>query len=354
MRWTEATNVRSGPGTDKPKVASIGAGETVQVLSVSAAASGFYWAQTARGWVAFYVVASAAWWVSAEPGQGELCADLETWPAGLDAPPGSTAWGVLTTVGADKATVQRMIDIVHGAGRTPALTVVMDASMAAAFDDQAYVIWRPWPDCPAMLDDVAASVRARLDYIDVVTLHRSFDALQLTNECLWPSPGYLNAWTLEALRQARTRYPSKAIIPWVFAPGTFEQSWVPLIEPALADMAAHGDLFGLNLYPARAGVPLSTRDAWTIWTTWRYEIIRAQMEPGADPCFAVTEAGAGDGNMALTPGDVAGFAARIDGDVCVVTLWHLSPESPEGPWPLANLWDRARAIFDAIVASVDG
>jgi len=263
-----------------------------------------------------------------------------------------TAWGVLTTVGADKATVQKMIDIVQGAGRTPALTVVMDASMAAAFNGSAYVIWRPWPDCPSFDATPAASVRARLDYIDIVTRFSDFDALQITNECLFPSPQYLNLWTLEALRQGRERWPGKVLIPWVFAPGVFEPSWVPLIRPALADMAAHGDLFGLNLYPARAGVPLSTRDAWTIWTTWRYEMIRAQMEAGAAPCFAVTEAGAGDGNMALTPGDAAGFASGIDGDVCVVTLWGLFPPDPPGPWPLANLWDRVGTVFSAVVAAL--
>lgn len=264
-----------------------------------------------------------------------------------------TAWGVLTTVGADKATVQKMIDIVAGAGREPALTVVMDASMAAAFDDRAYVIWRAWPDCPAMLDDVAASVQARLDYIDQVTRHDSFDALQLSNECLWPSPGYLNAWTLAALDQARARWPGKAIIPWVWAPGTFKLDWLPVIRPALVEMRKHGDLFGLNLYPARAGVPLSTRDLWTIWTTWRYEMIRALMEPGADPCFAVTEAGAGDGNMALTPGDAGAFAAGIDGDVCVATLWHLSPADPPGPWPDANLLDRVRVVFEAVSQALE-
>lgn len=56
--------------------------------------------------------------------------------------------------------------------------------------------------------------------------------------------------------------------------------------------------------------------------------------------------------MALTPGDAAAFARQIDGEVCVVTLWHLSPGSPEGPWPLANLWDRVEAMFRAVTKAL--
>ncbi|WP_162909613.1 SH3 domain-containing protein [Aggregatilinea lenta] len=297
----EGSMIRAGAGTGYVATGSATAGEPLEISRV-VADSAYAWGQHDRGWTALYTLSESAWRVGVWGSEGETCLDVPGWTeVGLDVPPYATAWGVLTTVGADKATVQEMVDIVKGAGRMPALTVVMDASMAVAFDDQAYVIWRPWPDCPEMLDDVAASVQARLDYVDLVTRHSGFDALQLTNECLWPSPSYLNAWTLEALRQAWTRWPGKQIIPWVWAPGTFQIEWLPTLRPALMDMAAHGDLFGLNLYPARVGVPLSTRDAWTIWTTWRYEMIQAQFEPGADPCFVVTEAGAGDGNMPLTP-----------------------------------------------------
>lgn len=54
--------------------------------------------------------------------------------------------------------------------------------------------------------------------------------------------------------------------------------------------------------------------------------------------------------MALTPGDAAAFARRVDGRVCVVTLWHLS--QPGGVWPEANLWASARAVFEAIAGAV--
>ena len=348
----ENSMVRAGPGETYAATGSVYAGDPLEIVAATIGGN-YVWGQHTRGWTALYTRSASTWRVGIWGSEGETCLDVPGWTAaGLGIPPYATAWGVLTTVGADKATVQKMIDIVAGAGRTPALTVVMDASMAAAFDDRAYVIWRAWPDCPTMLDDVAASVRARLDYIDQVTRHDSFDAIQLSNECLWPSPSYLNAWTLDALDQARARWPGKTIVPWVWAPGTFELDWLPMIKPALADMAAHGDLFGMNLYPARAGVPLSTRDLWTIWTTWRYEMIRALMEPGADPCFAVTEAGEGDGNMALTPGDAGAFAAGIDGDVCVATLWHLSPADPPGPWPAANLWDRIGVVFEVVAGAI--
>ncbi|HML22081.1 MAG TPA: hypothetical protein PKD09_10545 [Aggregatilinea sp.] len=348
----ENSMIRSGPSEAYAAVGSVYASDPLTIVAV-ATGGNYVWGQHARGWTALYTRSESAWRIGVWGSEGEACLDVPGWTAaGLGVPPYATVWGVLTTVGADKATVQKMIDIVAGAGRTPALTVVMDASMAAAFDAQAYVIWRAWPDCPAMLDDVAASVRARLDYIDQVTRHSSFDALQLTNECAWPSPSYLNAWTLEALSQARARWPDKTIIPWVWAPGTFDLEWLPVIRPALAEMAAHGDLFGLNLYPARAGVPLSTRDLWTVWTTWRYEMIRVLMEPGADPCFAVTEAGAGDGNMALTPGDAGAFVAGIDGDVCVVTLWHLSPADSPGPWSKANLSGELKRLTESIMLTL--
>ena len=79
-------------------------------------------------------------------------------------------------------------------------------------------------------------------------------------------------------------------------------------------------------------------------------MIRAVMPSDAAPCFAITEAGAGDGNMRLTPSDAAAFVRQIDGNVCVVTFWHLSPLDPPGPWPLANIADSYRVVFNAIAA----
>ena len=69
-----------------------------------------------------------------------------------------------------------------------------------------------------------------------------------------------------------------------------------------------------------------------------------------EPLFYISEAGAGMGNTALTPGDAAAFASRVDGDVAVVTYWHLSV--PSGAWPDANLWDRVRTVFSAVVAAL--
>lgn len=348
-----ALKLRSGPGTTYGQIGTVASAERVLVLDVVFVDVGSRtdeWAHVRR--------TSATGASANQEGymailyNNEALADYTDYDACLEVrfPEPETAYGLTVTVGADKATARQMVDIVAGAGREPALVVVMDVSMAAAFNDSAYVIWRPWPDCPSFDATPADSVRTRLDYIDAVTRFDDFDALQISNECIYPSPQYLNLWTLEALKQARLRYPGKTIIPWVFAPGVFEPSWVPALHDALADMAAHGDMAGLNLYPARANVPLSTRDAWTVWTTWRYELIDAVMEPDAMPCWAITEAGAGDGNMALTPADAAAFVRQIDGDVCVVAFWHLSP--PGGAWPDANLWDRVSVVFGAVVAAL--
>jgi hypothetical protein len=237
-----------------------------------------------------------------------------------------------------------------GGGRGPPLTVVLDGSIAQAFDDRALIIWRIWPDCPSFADPPVQAAQKRHQLAVALTPHGYFDAIQLTNECVFPSADYLIAYTAESLRLARSQWPGKVIVPWVWSSGAIPLDWLPAMRPLLRDMKQHGDWFGVNCYPVRDGVPLSQVDPWTDWTTWRWRMAQAAIPDEDEPRFYISEAGAGEGNMALTPGDAAAFARRADGAVAAVTYWHLSP--PGGAWPNANLLDCVRMVFEAVVGAV--
>lgn len=348
-----ALKLRSGPGTSYAQIGTIANAERVLVLDVVFVDVGSRtdeWAHVRRtnatgaskdqvGYMAIFYAGDE---LASYP-DPDACLEVRF-------PPPETAYGALVTVGADKATINDMVSIVEGAGRKSALTIVLDGSIAQTFYGRALIIWRIWPDCPSFSDPPATAAQKRHALAVALTPHNYFDAIQLLNECVFSDSAYLVAYTRESLRLAHAQWPGKVIVPWVWSSGAIPLNWLDDMRPLLHEMRVSSDWFGVNSYPVRDNIPLSQVDPWTDWTTWRFRMAQAAIPDEDEPLFYISEAGAGMGNMALTPGDAAAFASRVDGDVAVVTYWHLSP--PGGAWPLANLWDRVRTVFGAVVAAL--
>lgn len=339
-----AINERVEPRTNAPKTSTspIPAGSTVKVLEVQTA-EGYLWGRNAFGW--FVLREGASWWVDGLEGATELCKDVPGWPAGLE-PPAPIARGmpgIWVGPGANRDELITFGVRVKAAGQQPAATVYGEPDAATILYAQGWhVALRAAgaPDCPEM--DLAPAQSAQRFVTAVLDdVGTRAHAVVLTNECAWPSAVYARDWVRAAAVAAAER-GVRALVPIVWNPGAPELDWVPVIAEAYRD-AKIALLWGVNLYPARPGVPLSARGE-TLWTTWRYELYRWQL--GGVPIVA-TEYARGDGSEPPEFGDVRTWWGVARGQLLWATAWYAA--MPLGHWHGANLRGRLADLAAALL-----
>lgn len=339
-----AINERTGPSVSAPKTATspVPAGSTVKVLEVQTA-EGYLWGRNAFGW--FVLREGASWWVDGLEGATELCKDVPGWPAGLE-PPAPIARGmpgIWVGPGANRDELITFGVRVKAAGQQPAATVYGEPDAATILYAQGWhVALRAAgaPDCPEM--DLAPAQSAQRFVTAVLDdVGTRAHAVVLANECAWPSAVYARDWVRAAAVAAAER-GVRALVPIVWNPGAPELDWVPVIAEAYRD-AKIALLWGVNLYPARPGVPLSARGE-TLWTTWRYELYRWQL--GGVPIVA-TEYARGDGSEPPEFGDVRTWWGVARGQLLWATAWYAA--MPLGHWHGANLRGRLADLAAALL-----
>ncbi len=338
--------LRAAPTIAAPVVGLV-ENRTVQAVYEWRENAGYLWARTADGW---FAARQTSWWVHGIEGQSEMCVDVPGWPGGL-APPeplvrAGTAWGVWAGPGASTAEVLEMIAELQAAGVQPAVTVYGANELGRrAHEAGALVLARPWlGDHPPYTLSAAESARAWVDKAALNLGAGWYDCVVLSNEPIYPSWAYARDWIAAAIARADER-GMRCVVPVVWAPGHPDLAAVDVLRGAYAG-AAIQVYWGLNLYPVEAHMALAERNAWTQYTTWRYELY----EPPAP--VVVTEFARGDGAQRADMADIARWVDAVDGEFAAATAWYVAGPSGLGHWPDAVLWGRLVELAGVIVGAI--
>ena len=340
-----AINERTAPSTSAARTATspIPAGSLVAVTEFTSA-EGYLWAHDAYGW--FVVRQGTTWWVTFTASSLEWCLELPGYPSGVQPPnPIVRALpGVWAGPGSNRDELLRFGAQVRAAGQ-PAATVYGEPYTAELLLANGwFVLLRAAAvaDCPDFdIDPTVSAQRFTTSVLDAVGVRAQ--AIVLANECGWPSAEWLRDWIAAAAEVAAER-GVRALVPVVWNPGSPELDWVPVLAPVYKD-ARIVLAWGMNVYPARENTALATRDGFTVWTTWRYEMYRHHLR--GVPVI-VTEYARGDGSEPPDFADIAAWWSLARVQVEVATAWYVSGPAGLGHWKNANLAGRLSELAAAL------
>lgn len=341
-----AINERTAPSASAPKTATspIPAGSIVKVFEF-VSAEGYLFARNEFGW--FVTRQGTTWWVYGVSGATELCQDVPGWPPGL-APPADLVRGlpgVWAGPGANRDELLRFGAQTKAAGVQPAATIYGEPYTAELLLANGwFVLLRAAAvaDCPDFdIDPTVSAQRFTTSVLDAVGVRAQ--AIVLANECGWPSAEWLRDWIAAAAEVAAER-GVRALVPVVWNPGSPELDWVPVLAPVYKD-ARIVLAWGMNVYPARENTALATRDGFTVWTTWRYEMYRHHLR--GVPVI-VTEYARGDGSEPPDFADIRTWWGLVRSQVDVATAWYVSGPPGLGHWIAANLAGRLADLAAAL------
>lgn len=339
-----AINERTAPSTSASRTATspIPAGSLVAVTEF-ASAEGYLWTRNAFGW--FVVRQGTTWWVTFTEATLEWCLELPGYPSGAQPPnPIVRALpGVWAGPGANRDELLRFGAQVRAAGQ-PAATVYGDAYTAELLLANGWFVMRravSVPDCP---DTALPAEISAASFIGKVVAAEGTRAQVIigANECAWPSANYTRDW-IRAAVQTAAAHSVRALVPVVWNPGAPELDWVPVLAEAYRD-APIVAVWGMNVYPARPSTGLAVRDAYTQYTTWRYELYRHHL---SGVPIIVTEYARGDGSEPPDIADIHAWWSLARYQVDVATAWYVSGAGL-GHWPLANMAGRLAELAAAL------
>lgn len=338
-----AINERTKPSTAAPKTSTspIPAGSVVAITEVIQA-EGYWWARNAFGW--FVVRQGAEWWVYLVSGYEEWCRAIPGWPADSQPPTlASGSPGVWIGPGANRDELLAFGAALKAAGYQPAAVVYGDDGT------REVLLARGWQvaaravtvaDCPNMSLPPDQSAASFISQVVSATGTRA-QAIIAANECAWPSASWLAAWIQAAGRYALA-LGVRALVPVVWNPGAPQLEWVAVLAPVYKT-APIALLWGVNIYPARAQSGLQVRDEFTRYTTWRWQLYHAVLEPVP---LVVTEFARGDGSEPPDWQDIAGWWRAVRGAVLWAAAWY---DGTLGQWQDANLRGRLSDLARAFV-----
>jgi len=341
-----AINERTAPSASAPKTATspIPAGSIVKVFEF-VSAEGYLFARNEFGW--FVTRQGTTWWVYGVSGATELCQDVPGWPPGL-APPADLVRGlpgVWAGPGANRDELLRFGAQTKAAGVQPAATIYGEPYTAELLLANGwFVLLRAAgvPDCPDMTLSPVVSAEQFTNAV-VNEVGRQSHALVGANECTWPSATWARDWVRAAAQTAAGR-GVRALVPIVWNPGAPELDWVPVLAPAYRD-APIVVIWGVNTYPVRVGTGLAVRDAYTQYTTYRYELYRHHLR-GVP--IVITEYARGDGSEPPDFADIRTWWGLVRSQVDVATAWYVSGPPGLGHWIAANLAGRLADLAAAL------
>lgn len=340
-----AINERIAPSISAARTPSspIPAGSLVAVTEFTSA-EGYLWSRNAFGW--FVVRQGTSWWVTFTAATLEWCLELPGYPPGV-LPPNPIVRalpGVWAGPGANRDELLRFGAQVRAAGQ-PAATVYGDAYTAELLLANGWFVMRravSVPDCP---DTALPAEISAASFIGKVIAAEGVRAQVIVgaNECAWPSAVYARDWVRAAVQTAAER-GVRALVPIVWNPGAPELDWVPVLAPAYRD-APIVVIWGVNTYPVRVGTGLAVRDAYTQYTTYRYELYRHHLR-GVP--IVITEYARGDGSEPPDFADIRTWWGLVRSQVDVATAWYVSGPPGLGHWIAANLAGRLADLAAAL------
>ena len=340
-----AINERTAPSASAPKTATspIPAGSIVKVFEF-VSAEGYLFARNEFGW--FVTRQGTTWWVYGVSGATELCQDVPGWPPGL-APPADLVRGlpgVWAGPGANRDELLRFGAQVRAAGQPASLVYGEPYTAELLLANGWFVLLRAAgvPDCPDMTLSPVVSAEQFTNAV-VNEVGRQSHALVGANECTWPSATWARDWVRAAAQTAAGR-GVRALVPIVWNPGAPELDWVPVLAPAYRD-APIVVIWGVNTYPVRVGTGLAVRDAYTQYTTYRYELYRHHLR-GVP--IVITEYARGDGSEPPDFADIRTWWGLVRSQVDVATAWYVSGPPGLGHWIAANLAGRLADLAAAL------
>ena len=348
-----AINERKAPSTSaaRTEFSPIPAGSMVAVFEFRTA-EGYLWAKNWSGqdWAWFVVrqLSPASWWVTFTAATLEWCLELPGYPSGVQPPnPIVRALpGVWAGPGANRDELLRFGVQVRAAGQ-PAATVYGEPYTAELLLANGwFVLLRAAtaPDCPEM--DIAPATSAQrftTRVLDALGANARAQVVVLANECALPSAAWARDWVRAAAQTAAGR-GVRALVPIVWNPGAPELDWVPVLAPAYRD-ASIVVIWGVNTYPVRVGTGLAVRDAYTQYTTWRYELYRHHLR-GVP--IVMTEYARGDGSEPPDFADIRAWWGLARLQVDVATAWYVSGPPGLSHWIAANLTGRLTDMATAL------
>ena len=340
-----AINERTGPSATAPRTpySPIPAGSIVKILEV-AEADGYLWARNYSGW--FVIRQGTVWWVYGVSGATELCDEIPGWPVGLPPPDPlvRASPGVWVGPGANRDELLRFGAQVRAAGQPASLVYGEPYTAELLLANGWFVLLRAAgvPDCPDMTLSPVVSAEQFTNAV-VNEVGRQSHALVGANECTWPSATWARDWVRAAAQTAAGR-GVRALVPIVWNPGAPELDWVPVLAPAYRD-APIVVIWGVNTYPVRVGTGLAVRDAYTQYTTYRYELYRHHLR-GVP--IVITEYARGDGSEPPDFADIRTWWGLVRSQVDVATAWYVSGPPGLGHWIAANLAGRLADLAAAL------
>ncbi len=341
-----AINERIAPSISAARTPSspIPAGSLVAVTEFTSA-EGYLWSRNAFGW--FVVRQGTSWWVTFTAETLEFCIELPGYPSGVQPPnPIVRALpGVWAGPGANRDELLRFGAQTKAAGVQPAATIYGEPYTAELLLANGwFVLLRAAgvPDCPDMTLSPVVSAEQFTNAV-VNEVGRQSHALVGANECTWPSATWARDWVRAAAQTAAGR-GVRALVPIVWNPGAPELDWVPVLAPAYRD-APIVVIWGVNTYPVRVGTGLAVRDAYTQYTTYRYELYRHHLR-GVP--IVITEYARGDGSEPPDFADIRTWWGLVRSQVDVATAWYVSGPPGLGHWIAANLAGRLADLAAAL------
>lgn len=341
-----AINERVAPRLSAARTATspIPAGSIV-VVTEFASAEGYLWARNAFGW--FAVRQGASWWITFTADSLEWCLELPGYPAGVQPPQPivHALPGVWAGPGANRDELLAFGAQIKAAGYQPAATVYGDGTTADVLLTHGWFVLRraaSVPDCPEMTLPPDASAASFMSRVVAETGTRA-QVVVAANECIWPSAEWAAAWVAAAGRYAAA-LGVRALVPSVWHPGAPELEWVQTLAPAYRS-APIALLWGVNLYPVRADLPLAARGMLTQYTTFRYELYCQHLRGVS---LVVTEYARGDGAQSPDFSDIRVWWRMVRDDFAVATAWYVAGDGGLGNWQAANLRGRLRELAGAL------
>jgi len=326
--WITATgnvNVRGGPGTSYAVIAVAPLGSITRALARSADGGWYkvwWFPKNAYGWT------SAAYWTP----EG-VCTGLPTESIGVWIGTGAYLQEILSLGETLKATGIQPVATVYG----------YDEMMTWLVDKGWTVVARPWiGDCPYFNTGPERNAEEWVDKAVAALAGRKYTWLSLSNECLFPDAEYAATWIRAAIREAE-RLGVPRLVPVVWSTGHPELSDVPTLAAAYQD-ATIPVCWGINVYSAIEGLPLSLLDDYTAWTTFRYRLYRADLH-GVPLC--VTEFAAGRGSTPPDFEDMRRWVQMTRGEFLFATAWYDS--LPYAQWAQANLRGQLAQLALALI-----
>ena len=340
-----AINERTAPSTSASRTATspIPAGSMVAVTEFTQA-EGYTWARNVFGW--FVVRQGTTWWVTFTEATLEWCLELPGYPSGVQPPnPIVRALpGVWAGPGGNRDELLRFGAQVRAAGQPASLVYGEPYTAELLLANGWFVLLRAAgvPDCPDMTLSPVVSAEQFTNAV-VNEVGRQSHALVGANECTWPSATWARDWVRAAAQTAAGR-GVRALVPIVWNPGAPELDWVPVLAPAYRD-APIVVIWGVNTYPVRVGTGLAVRDAYTQYTTYRYELYRHHLR-GVP--IVITEYARGDGSEPPDFADIRTWWGLVRSQVDVATAWYVSGPPGLGHWIAANLAGRLADLAAAL------